>query len=48
MKYQIMFIEHKQDQNDRGDAWIGRVEVSKSGRTLYFNNMAFKKMKGTQ
>lgn len=47
MKSRIMYIEHKSDQNDRGNAWIGQVDFSKSGQTLYFNNLAFKKMKGT-
>ena len=42
-----MYIEHKTMQNDRGEAWIGLVEFSKSGQTLYFNGLAFKKMKGT-
>ena len=45
MKRRIMYIEHKTNQNDRGEAWIGEVEFSKSGQTLYFNNRAFKKMK---
>ncbi|GAB5523025.1 MAG: hypothetical protein Roseis2KO_08970 [Roseivirga sp.] len=42
MKKKIMYIEHKTDQNDRGLAWIGLVEYSKSGRTIYFNEQAFK------
>lgn len=37
-----MYIEHKTDQSDRGEAWIGAVEYSKSGRTIYFNGQAFK------
>lgn len=40
-----MYIEHKSFQNDKGDAWIGKVEFSKSGQTVYFNNQALKKMK---
>ena len=42
-----MYIEHKTDQNDRGKAWIGEVEFSKSGKTIYFNGFALKKMTGT-
>ncbi|WP_198551034.1 hypothetical protein [Olleya sp. 1-3] len=42
-----MYIEHKTDQNDRGKAWIGDVEFSKSGKTIYFNGLALKKMTGT-
>lgn len=40
-----MYIEHKTDQNDRGEAWIGLVEFSKSGQTVYFNGTAYKKLK---
>ena len=40
-----MYIEHKTDQNDCGIAWIGKVEFSKSGQTVYFNNKALKKLK---
>ncbi|PKG52577.1 hypothetical protein CXF54_02015 [Olleya sp. 1-3] len=47
MKNRIMYIEHKTDQNDRGKAWIGDVEFSKSGKTIYFNGLALKKMTGT-
>lgn len=40
-----MYIEHKTDQSDRGEAWIGAVEYSKSGKTVYFNGHAFKRNK---
>lgn len=40
-----MYIEHKTYQNDKGEAWIGEVEFSKTGQTAYFNNQAFKKLK---
>lgn len=46
MKNRIMYIEHKTDQSDRGEAWIGRVEFSKTGQTIYFNGQAFKKFNG--
>jgi len=42
-----MYIEHKTEQSDRGRAWIGKVEFSNSGQTVYFNVLAFKKMTGT-
>jgi hypothetical protein len=42
-----MYIEHKTEQNDRGSAWIGKVEFSKSGQTVYFNGCAYKKTTGT-
>ncbi|MBK7809443.1 MAG: hypothetical protein IPJ51_24645 [Saprospiraceae bacterium] len=44
MKRQIMYIENKADLHGRGDAWIGKVEFSKTRQTVYFNNQAFKKM----
>ena len=47
MKSRIMYIEHKTGQNDKGNAWIGKVEFSKSGQTIYFNGLALKKMSGT-
>lgn len=39
-----MYIEDKASQNGRGEAWIGKVEFSKTGQTVYFNNHAYKKM----
>jgi hypothetical protein len=46
MNSRIMYIEHKSGQGDRGQAWIGKVEFSKSGRTIYFNGKAFKRFSG--
>ncbi|WP_299715122.1 hypothetical protein [uncultured Tenacibaculum sp.] len=46
MKNRIMYIEHKTDQSNRGGAWIGKVEFSKSGKTVYFNGKAFKNTSG--
>jgi len=37
-----MYIELKSGFEDNGPAWIGKVEQSKSGRTIYFNGQAFK------
>lgn len=42
MNSQIMYIELKTGFTDDGPAWIGKVDFSKSGRTAYFNNKAFK------
>ncbi|MBI9058551.1 MAG: hypothetical protein JEZ01_12375 [Labilibaculum sp.] len=47
MKSRIMYIELKSGQSDKGPAWIGKVDFSKSGNTIYFNGLAFKKMTGT-
>lgn len=47
MKDRLKYIEHKTMQDDRGEAWIGEVEFSKTGQTIYFNGLALKKMKGT-
>ncbi|WP_299678798.1 hypothetical protein [uncultured Dokdonia sp.] len=42
MKPALKYIELKSDYNDNGLAWIGMVEFSKSGRTVYFNGKALK------
>ncbi|MGE5393958.1 MAG: hypothetical protein ACM3P1_04385 [Candidatus Saccharibacteria bacterium] len=42
MEPQIKYIELKTGYADNGPAWIGKVEFSKSGKTIYFNNHAFK------
>ena len=39
-----MYIENKSFGHS-GPAWIGFVEFSKSGQTIYFNNKALKKLK---
>lgn len=44
MKSKIMYIENKSSGHS-GSAWIGFVEFSKSGQTVYFNNKALKKLK---
>lgn len=46
MKPKIMYIENKSEGHS-GLAWIGFVEFSKSGQTVYFNNKALKKLKTT-
>lgn len=45
MSSRIMYIELKSGFSDNGPAWISRVETSKSGQTIYFNDMALKKLK---
>ena len=42
MRSEIKYIELKSGYSDDGPAWIGRVEFSKSGQTIYFNGKAFK------
>ncbi|MFC4632367.1 mannose-1-phosphate guanylyltransferase [Dokdonia ponticola] len=44
MKPTLKYIELKSGFGDSGPAWIGHVEFSKSGRTVYFNGKAFKNM----
>ena len=38
----LKYIELKSGHCDDGPAWIARVKVSKSGRTIYFNGRALK------
>jgi hypothetical protein len=42
----IKYIEKCTGANHNGPAWIGRVRLSKSGRTVYFNGHAFKRARG--
>lgn len=42
MKQELKYIELKTSYSDDGPAWIGYVEFSKSGQTIYFNDMAIK------
>jgi hypothetical protein len=39
----LRFIELKSGFNDDGPAWIGQVQLSRSGRTVYFNGKALKR-----
>lgn len=43
MKSRIMYVELKSGYSDDGPAWIGRAFFSKTGRSLYFNGLAFGK-----
>jgi hypothetical protein len=42
----LRYIELKSGFEDNGPAWIGYVTPSKTGRTLYFNGRALRKLKG--
>ena len=42
----IMYIELKTGYNDDGPAWIGYVKASRTMRTVYFNDRAFRKSVG--
>jgi hypothetical protein len=43
LAHMIRYIELKSGHHDDGPAWIARVLVSKSGRTVYFNGKALKR-----
>ena len=45
MKSKIKYIELKSGYSDNGPAWIGKVELSKTGQTVYFNGKSLKKLK---
>lgn len=47
MAIEIRYIELKNGYSDNGPAWIGKVKLSKTGKTIYFNNKAFRKNVGT-
>lgn len=40
----VKYIELKTGPADNGPAWIARVRASKSGRTIYFNGKALKRV----
>ena len=46
MKHRLIYVELKSGHGDRGPAWIGYGEYSKSGKTVYFNDQAFQSSKG--
>jgi hypothetical protein len=43
MKFQIMYVELKSGYTDNGPAFIGQAFFSKTGRSTYFNGLAFSK-----
>lgn len=46
MKRKLLYIELKSGRHDCGPAWIGFATLSKSGRTVYFNGRALKRLGG--
>ncbi len=42
----LKYIELKSGHSDNGPAWIARVKLSRSGRTVYFNGKAVKRAPG--
>ena len=47
MKTEIRYLELKDNGcNHNGTAWIGKVKLSKTGKTIYFNDKAFRKNAG--
>jgi hypothetical protein len=42
----LKYIEKKTGFGDNGPAWIARVTTSKSGRSIYFNGKALKRING--
>ena len=46
MNKKLMYIEFKAEPLHRGPAWIGLASLSKSGRTVYFNDRALKRFTG--
>ncbi len=45
-KTRIMYIENKSDSLN-GEAWIGRVTFSKTGKSLSYRGRTFRSLKGT-
>jgi hypothetical protein len=46
MADKLMYIELKTGYNHNGPAWISKVKFSQTGKTVYFNGHAFKKLGG--
>jgi hypothetical protein len=47
MKTRIMYIENKSGENDLiGDARIGRVTFSKTGKSIHYNGKTFQTLSG--
>ena len=45
-KIELKYIELKTGYHDDGPAWIGKVQLSKSGKMIYFNDHAFQRYNG--
>lgn len=46
MSLELRYIELKSGYADDGPAWIGRVKISRTGTTIYFNDHAYRKYHG--
>ncbi len=46
MKSRIMYLERKEESLSGGNAHIGHVTFSKSGKTLRYGNKTFQSLKG--
>jgi hypothetical protein len=46
MKVRVMYVELKTGFNNDGPAWIGRVQFSKTGRTLYYRDKTLRRIPG--
>lgn len=46
MIHELMYIECKSGYNDDGPAWVGYVKASRTYRTIYFNDHAFRRVTG--
>ena len=42
----LMYVENKSERGDRGEARIGWVTFSKTGRTIYYAGKRFQRIKG--
>ena len=43
LEFMLKYIEKKTGYTNDGPAWIAKVTESKSGRTVYFNGLAFRR-----
>ncbi len=46
MKTRIMYVELKTGFDNDGPAWIGRVQISKTGHTLYYRDKTLRRIPG--
>ncbi|MFT5052417.1 MAG: hypothetical protein ACI8QZ_003850 [Chlamydiales bacterium] len=45
-KQRLLFIERRPEKGETAPAWIAHAKLSKSGRTVYFNGKALKRIEG--
>jgi hypothetical protein len=48
MRPELIYVELKSGYSDNGPAWIGKADYSKTGRMLYFNGMALRRLQRRQ